>query len=195
MGQSARTRPKGLGRLWLESATAASATGAIPPSSAIATISAMSRWCSPDPRSRRVIGAAARSPPATCSSTRRSRPIATIWKARAPRCSTCLCLRALPCRRRRGRPIHLLAWLCERDPARAAEAFELMLIAGPEAMDDWPDLLAADCLEGRPFALADWARSHGLALATVSRGSPGSMGSRPPATAPRRARAAPGARS
>lgn len=76
---------------------------------------------------------------------------------------------ALPPAARAADP-DLLARLCERDPAEAADALESMLVAGPEAMDDWPDLLAADCLQGRPFALADWARSHGLAPATVSRG-------------------------
>ena len=64
----------------------------------------------------------------------------------------------------------LLARLCERDPVEAAEALSSMLVDGPDAMDDWPDLLAADCLEGRPFQLSDWARRHGLAPATVSRG-------------------------
>lgn len=76
---------------------------------------------------------------------------------------------ALPPSARASDP-DLLARLCERDPAEAAEALADMLAAGPDAMVDWPDLLAADCLEGRPFNLADWARSHGLAPATVSRG-------------------------
>ncbi len=35
---------------------------------------------------------------------------------------------------------------------------------------DWPDVLAADLRGGEPFALDDWARAHGLAPATVSRG-------------------------
>jgi AraC-like DNA-binding protein len=64
----------------------------------------------------------------------------------------------------------LLARLCERSPAEAADALACGLSAGPEAMGDWPDLLAADCLGGRPFRLSDWARRHGLAPATVSRG-------------------------
>jgi AraC-like DNA-binding protein len=76
---------------------------------------------------------------------------------------------ALPAAARAADP-DLLARLCERDPAQAAEALESMLVAGPVAMHDWPDLLAADCLEGRPFRLSDWARRHGLAPATVSRG-------------------------
>jgi AraC-like DNA-binding protein len=64
----------------------------------------------------------------------------------------------------------LLARLCERSPIEAAEALAGALSEGPEAMDDWPDLLAAACREGKPFRLGDWALRHGLAAATVSRG-------------------------
>lgn len=64
----------------------------------------------------------------------------------------------------------LLARLCERNPAEAAEALSFGLALGPDTMDDWPDLLAAVCSQGSPFRLSDWARDHGLAAATVSRG-------------------------
>lgn len=62
-----------------------------------------------------------------------------------------------------------VARLAERDPLEAAEAVgEGCAEAQGEA--DWPDLLAAALRTGAPFGLGDWARSQGLAAATVSRG-------------------------
>lgn len=61
--------------------------------------------------------------------------------------------------------------------ARAAErdagAAEAMLLASAECAEceliDWPDLLARDLRDGSPVPLAEWARRHRLAPATVSR--------------------------
>jgi AraC-like DNA-binding protein len=64
----------------------------------------------------------------------------------------------------------LLARLAERSLAEASEALAEGLTAGPVPLDDWPDLLAAACLAEGRLAIGEWARHHGLAAATVSRG-------------------------
>ena len=64
----------------------------------------------------------------------------------------------------------LLARLCERSPWEAASALLSAWSEGPQPLADWPDLLAAACREQRELRIGDWARSHGLAFATVSRG-------------------------
>jgi AraC-like DNA-binding protein len=64
----------------------------------------------------------------------------------------------------------LIARLAERDCRRAAAALMDELREGVEPLSDWPDLLAAVCRSGQPVLLSEWARRHGLAAATVSRG-------------------------
>jgi len=62
------------------------------------------------------------------------------------------------------------ARLAERDP-RAAAAFVLSTMrAAPLPMADWPDQLAAALAQDPHLRLQSWARAHGLADATVSRG-------------------------
>lgn len=62
-----------------------------------------------------------------------------------------------------------IACVAERD----AEAAGAMLLDSTECAEcellDWPDLLARDLRAGSPVPLAEWARRHGLAPATVSR--------------------------
>ncbi|HEX8217267.1 MAG TPA: AraC family transcriptional regulator [Allosphingosinicella sp.] len=62
-----------------------------------------------------------------------------------------------------------VARLAERDPYEAAEAVGEGC-AEAEGEADWPDLLALALRTGASFKLGDWARRHGLAAATVSRG-------------------------
>jgi len=62
-----------------------------------------------------------------------------------------------------------LARLAERDPWQAAETVAAGCLEA-EGERDWPDLLAAALRSGSSFALGEWARRHGLAPATVSRG-------------------------
>lgn len=59
--------------------------------------------------------------------------------------------------------------LSERDPAAAAELLLANIDPRASGCDDWPDLLAA-LLRVGPVGLADWAREHGLAPSSISRG-------------------------
>jgi AraC-like DNA-binding protein len=71
-----------------------------------------------------------------------------------------------------------VAGLAERDPYEAAAAIcEGWTEAQGET--DWPDLLAAALRTGASFAIGDWARRHGLAAATVSRGFRQAYGTTP----------------
>lgn len=64
----------------------------------------------------------------------------------------------------------LLARLAERDPQAAAQSLHDGLQPLPAALQDWPDLLARDLVRQPGLALASWARQHGLAAETLSRG-------------------------
>jgi AraC-like DNA-binding protein len=70
----------------------------------------------------------------------------------------------------RVRDPDFLVRLCERSPRDAAEALGFDMSEGPAPLEDWPDLLAAECREAGSIRLGEWARRHGLAAATVSRG-------------------------
>lgn len=72
----------------------------------------------------------------------------------------------------------LIAGLAERDPGAAARQAARGRAAEAEARD-WPDLLAADLGTPWPLALGEWARRHGLAPATVSRGFAKAYGTTP----------------
>ncbi len=63
-----------------------------------------------------------------------------------------------------------IARIAERDPAEAREA--LLASAAPlaNACRDWPDELARGIRRDPDISLGDWARDHGLAPATLSRG-------------------------
>lgn len=63
-----------------------------------------------------------------------------------------------------------LARLAGRDLQAAAQALQQGLQPLPAALQDWPDLLARDLVEQPGLALAAWARQHGLAAETLSRG-------------------------
>ena len=63
----------------------------------------------------------------------------------------------------------MIARIAERDPFAASEAVTACL-SQHRGEEDWPDLLAADLRSGRDSSIGDWAREHGLAPATVSRG-------------------------
>lgn len=72
----------------------------------------------------------------------------------------------------RIQPIDVVIREAERDPRSAMGLLaELLDEANPEPIPiwDWPDLLAAD-LKSRPVAIDDWAKAHGLARETISRG-------------------------
>jgi len=83
-----------------------------------------------------------------------------------------------PLRRGRVRDADAIARLAQRDrPAAAAELVrQLYATASPSPDEptsrvvDWPDLLAAELLRDPACRLDAWARRHGLAAATVSRG-------------------------
>jgi len=65
--------------------------------------------------------------------------------------------------------IDSVARLAERDPrAAAARIADGCRPAGGE--EDWPDLLARALRAPAAFSIGDWARAHGLAPATISRG-------------------------
>jgi AraC-like DNA-binding protein len=64
----------------------------------------------------------------------------------------------------------LLARLAERDPREALLCLKESIEPGPPGGDDWPALLAADIAANPSLQLTHWARSHGLAQETVSRG-------------------------
>jgi AraC-like DNA-binding protein len=59
--------------------------------------------------------------------------------------------------------------LAEKDLAAAAEALCFDVVPA-QAEQDWPDLLAEALRRPGRMRLAEWAASHGLAPATVSRG-------------------------
>jgi AraC-like DNA-binding protein len=69
--------------------------------------------------------------------------------------------------------------VAERDPAAAAEELIAGLVPGGRRLDDWPDLLAAELDRDRVRSLADWAESHGLAPASLSRGFASAYGVSP----------------
>ena len=63
-----------------------------------------------------------------------------------------------------------LVRLAERNVAEAAEAFSESARRQGRAESDWPDLLATELRGLAPIRLSEWARHHGLAAETVSRG-------------------------
>ena len=63
-----------------------------------------------------------------------------------------------------------LACLAARDLQAAAQALQADLQPLPAALLDWPDLLARDLAQQPGLSLAAWARGHGLAAETLSRG-------------------------
>lgn len=68
------------------------------------------------------------------------------------------------------------AW--RKDLLEAATLLQPHALAVPLA-EDWPDLLAAALKADPRLNLGDWARAHGLARATVSRGFAGVFGVTP----------------
>ncbi len=78
---------------------------------------------------------------------------------------------ALP-RFRRGRvaDADIIARLAQRDRCAAGDELVRQLRAQPPVCVDWPDLLAAELLRDPSCRLDAWARRHGLAPATISRG-------------------------
>jgi AraC-like DNA-binding protein len=60
--------------------------------------------------------------------------------------------------------------LAARDPHAAVQALHEGLQPLAPALQDWPDLLARDLASEPALSLADWARRHGLAAETLSRG-------------------------
>lgn len=64
----------------------------------------------------------------------------------------------------------LLVRLAERNAAEAVEAFIQSARRLERAETDWPDLLATELRSLAPIQLSQWARRHGLAAETVSRG-------------------------
>ena len=60
--------------------------------------------------------------------------------------------------------------LAERDPSLAAQQMLAGLTHKPPAATDWPDLLARTLRADPCACLAEWARTHGLHLGSVSRG-------------------------
>jgi AraC-like DNA-binding protein len=77
-------------------------------------------------------------------------------------------------RRSRGpfqaRDPDLLARLSERDPYEATDALSAMLVASASHARDWPEQLALALAQDPSLPLAAWARAHGLAPETISRG-------------------------
>ena len=63
-----------------------------------------------------------------------------------------------------------LARLAERDPSAAAQALQTDLQLLPPSLIDWPDLLVRDLTLQPSLLLTAWARRHGLAAETLSRG-------------------------
>ncbi len=58
----------------------------------------------------------------------------------------------------------------ERDLAEAAACLREQLCETRRSAEDWPDILARDLLDDPDCRLDAWARAHGLAAETVSRG-------------------------
>lgn len=73
-------------------------------------------------------------------------------------------------RRARLADADAVARLAERDRRAAGDELVRQLRAQPDRCVDWPDLLAAELLRDPSCRLDAWARRHGLAAATVSRG-------------------------
>ncbi|HLW73803.1 MAG TPA: AraC family transcriptional regulator [Gammaproteobacteria bacterium] len=63
-----------------------------------------------------------------------------------------------------------VARLAESDTAAACACLQEQLRAASWPPEDWPDALARDLLADPAYGLGRWAREHGLAPATVSRG-------------------------
>jgi hypothetical protein len=63
-----------------------------------------------------------------------------------------------------------IARAAERDLLAADAQLRTQLRAANSTVQDWPDMLATDLLRDPDCRLEIWARSHGLAAATVSRG-------------------------
>jgi len=63
-----------------------------------------------------------------------------------------------------------LARLAARDLAAASEALIEAFAPAPPPLSDWPDLLATACRDADELRIGDWARRHGLAAGTASRG-------------------------
>ena len=63
-----------------------------------------------------------------------------------------------------------IARVAERDPIEAGVRLCAQLCEADAALQDWPDLLAADLLRDPGCRLQLWARHHGLAAETISRG-------------------------
>ena len=68
------------------------------------------------------------------------------------------------------RDVDLLARIAERDPFEASQVLRAALAGLPQRERDWPELLAAAMTTDPSLPLGGWARDHGLAPATVSRG-------------------------
>jgi AraC-like DNA-binding protein len=60
--------------------------------------------------------------------------------------------------------------LAQRDPAAAGIEVRARLLHAPHPPADWPDMLATDLVKNPRTRLDLWARAHGLATETVSRG-------------------------
>jgi AraC-like DNA-binding protein len=63
-----------------------------------------------------------------------------------------------------------IARAAERDPAKAGALLREMLRETKRAPEDWPDILARDLLSNPHCRLDRWAKKHGLAAETLSRG-------------------------
>jgi AraC-like DNA-binding protein len=63
-----------------------------------------------------------------------------------------------------------LVRLAGQDPQAAAARLQEQLMPLPAGSADWPDLLAAALAADPGLSVSAWARQHGLAAATVSRG-------------------------
>jgi AraC-like DNA-binding protein len=60
--------------------------------------------------------------------------------------------------------------IAERDPSAAAETLQGQLRRIEPAIADWPDLLARELIDDPRLRLDGWARRHGLAQESISRG-------------------------
>ena len=69
-----------------------------------------------------------------------------------------------------SREVDTAIGLAERDPRAAAELLVATAVPTAAHDDDWPDLLAQALTADPALRIGDWAREHGLADATVSRG-------------------------
>jgi AraC-like DNA-binding protein len=63
-----------------------------------------------------------------------------------------------------------IARAAELDPLEAADQLRAQLRTAHRRFQDWPDILAADILRDSDCRLDSWARNHGLAAETISRG-------------------------